>query len=84
MSNEKELYTNIEHKMSGGNKVTRKVKIAGTKGYKSVCIYKNGNKCHSRRKKLSSEEMSKIKEGKFIPGLFSKLLEPKTRRRTKT
>jgi hypothetical protein len=63
--------------------ILRNIHLTGLKGYKSVCIYKNGNKCHSKRKKLSSEEMSKIKSGKFIPGLFSKLLESNTRRRSR-
>ncbi len=80
--NKDDTYSNIQHVMRGGKKVTRKVKITGTRGYKSVCVLKNGKKCHSRRKKLSPEEISHIKLGKFIPGLFSKLMSPsKTRRR---
>jgi hypothetical protein len=66
-------YSNIEHVMMGGKKQTRKVMISKNKGYKSVCTYKNGRKCHTRKKTLKKGEISMIKKGKFIPGLFSKL-----------
>jgi hypothetical protein len=74
-------YKNIQHTMSGGNKITRKVAIKGTKGYKSISIHKNGKKHHSKRRKLSSEEIDTIKAGKFIPGLFSKLLTSSSKTR---
>jgi predicted aspartyl protease len=74
-------YKNIQHAMSGGNKVTRKVAIKGTNGYKSVIIHKNGKKHHSKRRKLSNQEIDTIKAGKFIPGLFSNLMvSSKTRK----
>jgi len=64
-------YTNVEISMKGGKRATRKVIIKNNKGYKSVCTYKNGKKCHNRKKHLSKSEIQMIKMGKFIPGLFS-------------
>jgi hypothetical protein len=64
-------YSNVENHMTGGRKTTRKVMIKNSKGYKSVCTYKNGKKCHNRKKHLSKSEIQMIKMGKFIPGLFS-------------
>lgn len=64
-------YINTQHYMTGGKKTTRKVLIKNSKGYKSICTYKNGKKCNSRRKHLSKSEVQMIKMGKFIPGLFS-------------
>jgi hypothetical protein len=57
--------------MNGGKKIMKTVIIKNEKGYKSVCTYKNGKKCHNKKKKLSKSEINKIKSGKFIPGLFS-------------
>lgn len=64
-------YTNVEVSQNGGKRATRKVVIKNSKGYKSVCTYKNGKKCHNRKKHLSKSEIQMIKMGKFIPGLFS-------------
>lgn len=64
-------YKNLQVSMTGGNKTTRKVIIKNSKGYKSVCTYKNGKKCNNRTKHLSKSEIYMIKMGKFIPGLFS-------------
>jgi hypothetical protein len=64
-------YKNLQVSMSGGKKTTRKVIIKNSKGYKSVCSYKNGKKCHNRKKHLTKSEIQMIKMGKFIPGLFS-------------
>lgn len=72
-------YKNIQTYMTGGKKSTRKVVIKNSKGYKSVCTYKNGKKCHNRKKHLSKSEIQMIKMGKFIPGLFSDII-PKTRK----
>jgi hypothetical protein len=63
-------YINIQKKMVGGQKTTRKVAIKNNKGYKSICTYKNGKKCLNKKKKLSHNEITKIKNGIFIPGLF--------------
>lgn len=79
-------YKNIQHTMTGGNKVTKKVIIKGSKGYKSMSIHKNGKKHHSKRRKLSDSEIETIKNGKFIPGLFSNVNEnskTKTRKNRK-
>lgn len=62
--------SNQKH-MTGGKKTTRKVIIKNSKGYKSICTYKNGKKCHNKKKTLSKSEIQMIKMGKFIPGLFS-------------
>lgn len=66
-------YSNVQHCMTGGKKQTRKVIIRRNKGYKSVCSYKNGRKCNTRKKALKKTEIEMIKTGKFIPGLFSNL-----------
>ncbi len=66
-------YSNVQHCMTGGKKQTRKVFIRRNKGYKSVCHFKNGRRCHTRRKPLNKTEIGMIKLGKFIPGLFSNL-----------
>ena len=64
-------YTNTQYHQMGGKKITRKVIIKNSKGYKSVCTYKNGRKCHNKKKNLTKTEIKIIKMGKFIPGLFS-------------
>ena len=66
-------YSNIQHLMRGGKKITRKVIIKRNKGYKSKCIYKRGNKCNRTKKALNKLEIENIKNGKFIPGLFNDL-----------
>ena len=72
-------YVNSQISMTGGKKTTRKVIIKNGKGYKSVCTYKNGKKCHNKKKSLSKLEMRMIKMGKFIPSLFSDI-KTKTRK----
>ena len=62
--------SNQKH-MVGGKHISRKVLIKNSKGYKSICTYKNGKKCHNNKKKLTNSEIQMIKMGKFIPGLFS-------------
>lgn len=64
-------FTNTQLYMSGGKKTTRHVKIRNGKGYKSICTYKRGKKCHKMKKDLSKQEIQMIKMGKFIPGLFN-------------
>ena len=59
-------YKNVERRAHIGRKtVTRKVIIKGGSGYKQL----NG-----KRKRLTRKEVSHIKKGKFIPGLFDELL----------
>jgi hypothetical protein len=74
-------YINNEISMSGGKKTTRKVIIKNSKGYKSVCTYKNGKKCHNRKKHLTKFEIQMIKMGKFIPGLFNDVSDTFTKTR---
>lgn len=74
-------YSNRQESMKGGKKTTRRVIIKNGKGYKSVCTYKNGRKCHNRKKHLSTSEIQMIKMGKFIPGLFSDISETFTKTR---
>ncbi len=66
-------YSNVQHCVKGCKKQTRKVIIRRNKGYKSVCHFKNGRKCHTRKKPLNKTEIEMIKLGKFIPNLFSNL-----------
>lgn len=74
-------YVNTQKYMIGGKKSTRKVIIKNSKGYKSICTFKNGKKCHSRKKNLSKSEIHMIKMGKFIPGLFSDISKSFTKTR---
>ena len=72
-------YVNSQMSLSGGKKTKRKVIIKNGKGYKSLCTYKNGKKCHNKKKHLSKLEIKMIKMGKFIPNLFSDI-KRKTRK----
>jgi hypothetical protein len=62
--------------MRGGKKITKKVIINKNKGYKSICKYVNGKKCHSNKKTLSQLEITSIQKGRFIPGLFNDIINP--------
>ena len=73
-------YSNVQHKMHGGQKTTRKVHIKNGKGYKCVTCVRNGRRTHHSKTPLSVVEMNFIKAGKFIPGLFNGLTK-KTRKR---
>jgi hypothetical protein len=65
-------YQNIEVKtMTGGRKVVRKVSIKNGKGYKSVTKYRKGRKTKTVKKPIHKDHICLIKNGKFIPGLFS-------------
>jgi len=75
-------YVNSQMSMTGVKKITRKVIIKNGKGYKSLCSYKNGKKCHNKKKHLSKVEIQMIKMGKFIPSLFSDI-KTKTRKNNK-
>ena len=77
-------YKNVENRvMSGGKKMVRKVQIKNGKGYKSVSHYKDGKKNSGTRRKLKSNEISLIKLGKFIPGLFDDCMKPKVKKTRK-
>ena len=64
-------FKSIQEHRGGGKRTTRKVIIKNNKGHKSICSYKNGRKCHNKKKHLTKPEIQMIKMGKFIPGLFS-------------
>ena len=66
-------YSNVQHCVKGCKKQTRKVIIRRNKGYISVCHFKNGRRCKTRKKPLNKTEIDMIKLGKFIPKLFSNL-----------
>lgn len=70
-------YSNVEHVMMGCKKQTRKVIIHKNKGYTSVCGFKNGRKYNTHKKTLKKSEISMIKKGKFIPGLFDSITKIK-------
>lgn len=64
-------YKNEESKLRlDGTKIIRKVHIKGKKGHKSETHYKGGKKIFSAKKTLKNSEITLIKIGKFIPGLF--------------
>ena len=56
--------------LGGGKKMVRKVTIKNNKGYKSVSKYYKGKHIKTNKKPLNYVEISMIKIGKFIPGLF--------------
>jgi hypothetical protein len=65
-------YHNQETKVQGGGKkIVRKVSIKNNKGYKCVTHYYKGKRIGATKKHLRSDEIHLIKNGKFIPGLFS-------------
>ena len=64
-------YVNNQTSIRGGKRTIRKVVIRNGKGYKSLCTYKNGKKCHNKKKHLGKVEIKMIKMGNFIPNLFS-------------
>jgi hypothetical protein len=76
-------YVNSQMSMTGGKKITRKVIIKNGKGYKSLCSYKNGKKCHNNKKSLSKLEIQMIEMGKFIPNLFSDIKRKRKTRKNK-
>jgi hypothetical protein len=63
-------YHNMEVKLSGSNKVVRKVYIKNGKGYKSVCKFRKDKKHSTIKKPIHSNHIELIQKGKFIPGLF--------------
>ena len=79
-------YSNEQVTQNGGTKKVRHVKITGKKGYKKVITYRNGRKVGSSKKPLKPTEITMIRVGKFIPGLFSdcKCGEKKTRKNRKS
>ena len=64
-------YTSIQTSLLGGTKITHKVTIRRGKGHKSVTKYNRNKKIFTVKKKLRRCDVSSIKKGKFIPGLFA-------------
>ena len=65
-------YHNQETKIqAGGKKIVRKVSIKNNRGHKSVTTYHKGKRIGTAKKRLNPNEIQMIKNGKFIPGLFS-------------
>jgi hypothetical protein len=63
-------YRNVEyHREGNGHHTIRRVHIVGGKGHKSVTT-QMGKTRRIAKKKLSNEEIEKICNRKFIPGLF--------------
>jgi hypothetical protein len=71
MTNQGFDYANKEVKtQSGGKKIVREVLVKNGRGYKSVTLYQNGKKKYTVKKPLHKHHITKIKNGKFVPGLF--------------
>ena len=83
MDTSKFNYQNTEIKTQMGGKIVRKVSIKNGKGYKSVTKYHKGKKHYTNKKPIHNDHVEQIKIGKFIPGLFSKLMSHSKTRRTK-
>jgi len=63
-------YHNTEKRVHKGKHISRKVHIKNGKGYKSVTVMKGGKR-RTTKKILVPREIQKIKDRKFIRGLFS-------------
>lgn len=68
-------YKNTEVKQHGGTKTVRNVTIRRGKGHKSVTKYIGNKRIYSVKKKLRRSDVSCIKKGKFIKGLFTDCVE---------
>jgi len=66
-------YHSTEKHHHNGKRITKTVKITGGKGYKSVTM-KHGRRNSTKKQRLHDHEIEKIKNGKFIRGLFRPLL----------
>ena len=67
-------YHNTEKHIHGGKHIIRKVTIKNGKGYKSITTMKKGGKRYTTKRRLDQNEMTNIKNRKFIRGLFSEFL----------
>jgi hypothetical protein len=74
-------YENTETKVQQGGKIVRKVSIKKGRGYKSITKYSKGKKMFTIKKPIHKHHISMIKNGKFIPGLFSDCKGCKTKKR---
>ena len=64
-------YNNVEIQNKGNAKTVRKVHIQNKKGHKSVSVYIRNKHVRTVKKPLSNDEIRKICNRKFIPGLFN-------------
>lgn len=62
----------VHSTLKNGKRVTRKntVRVNGAKGTKTVEVRAAGAKAHKKTKALTRREISNIKRGTFMPGLF--------------
>ena len=74
-------YKNTEIKHFKGGKIIRKVSIKNGKGHKSISKYHKGKKISSIKKHIHTDHIELIKNGKFIPGLFSDLTKTRKNKR---
>jgi len=63
-------YMNIQTSQVGGTKTVRNVTIRRGKGHKSLTKYNRNKKIFTVKRKLRRCDVSSIKKGKFIKGLF--------------
>jgi hypothetical protein len=73
-------YSNTQIHQNGGRKTVRNVVIKKGKGHKTVKYYKNRKLVSTIKRKLKPLEVTFIKMGKFIPGLFNDCGCNKTRK----
>jgi hypothetical protein len=73
-------YSNTQTHQTGGKKTVRNVIIKSGKGHKLVKYYKSGKLVYTVKRGLKPNEVSFIKMGKFIPGLFKDCPMNKTRK----
>ena len=66
-------YHNEEVRKMKGGKMVRKVTIKKGRGVKSVSHFRKGKHVRTIKKAIAKSHVSKILNGKFIPGLFNDL-----------
>lgn len=81
MFDKKFNYSNTQIHQSGGKKTVRRVLVKKGKGHKSVKYYSSGKLVSTVKRGLKPVEISFIKMGKFIPGLFKDCGCNKTKKR---
>jgi hypothetical protein len=65
------VQTHSEFKNGKGHTKTRRVKITGKSGFKSITIRnKSGRVTRRSKKRLTQKEITCIKRCEFVPGLF--------------
>jgi hypothetical protein len=74
-------YENVEVVSQKGGKIVRKVSIKKGRGHKSITKYNKGKRISTVKKPIHKHHIEMIKNGKFIPGLFSDCKGCKTKKR---